>query len=88
MSIESSEVGQQKQFKRAGGAKLLGCKIAGFELVLFTKRVERSLAQGATIHTIKWWIDTICVFRACLLGEKELSLHTKLEAKRKKKKMR
>ena len=40
------------------------------------------MGQGATIHTIKWWIDTICVFRACLYGEEELSLHTKHEAKR------
>lgn len=61
---------------------MLGCKIAGFELVLFTKRVERSLGQDATIHTIKWWIDTICAFDACLYGEEELSLHTKHEAKR------
>lgn len=61
---------------------MLGYKIAIFELGLFTKGVERSLAQGATIHTIKWWIDTICVFRACLLGEEALSLHTKHEAKR------
>jgi hypothetical protein len=44
LSIESSEVGRQKQFNKAGGAKMLGYKIAIFELVLFTKRVEGSLA--------------------------------------------
>lgn len=32
---------------------MLGYKIAIFELVLFTKRVERCMGQGATIHTIK-----------------------------------
>ena len=61
---------------------MLGYKIAIFELGLFTQRVVRQIGQDATIHTIKWWIDTICVFRACLLGEEALSLHTKHEAKR------
>ena len=32
---------------------MLGYKIAIFELVLFTKRVEGQIGQGATIHTIK-----------------------------------
>lgn len=32
---------------------MLGYKIAIFELGLFTKGVERSLGQDATIHTIK-----------------------------------
>ena len=58
------------------------------ELGLCAKRVGKCMGQGVTIHTIKWWIDTICVFEACLYGEEELSLHSDMNPNGLKKKMR